>query len=187
MKFKIEAQVLNKYLSCLNYLFSKKQEAIPILSCILIDVKSDYILFSATDLENGMEIKTQDSLSELEEGRVVVDGVKFIKTIKSLEGEIFFELLDNVLNIICGSFIFNLNIIQNSDDFPVLTTKGDSLFYKIDRDVFIDRINKVIFSVSKDINRYVLSGVLFSYVKKKLKMISTDGMRLSLVNINKTV
>ena len=64
--------------------------------------------------------------------------------------------------------------------FPTFKTQG---FTKIKASVLSEMIDKTIFSVSSDDTRYHLNGVYFEKIgSNELKMVSTDGHRLSLVN-----
>jgi len=68
------------------------------------------------------------------------------------------------------------------EDYPVLPkfkTDGEFLF---DRKLLSEMIKKTIFSVSQDETRYVLCGIHFRVEKGKIKMVSTDGRRLSYIS-----
>jgi DNA polymerase-3 subunit beta len=66
-------------------------------------------------------------------------------------------------------------------DFPKSTNIGDSKAFAIDSNAFGLMIDRTIFSVCNDETRFHLSGVLLESDGDTMRMVSTDGHRLSKV------
>ena len=68
---------------------------------------------------------------------------------------------------------------MNSSDFPSVPTVIDNVDFKINPVTFQNALYKVLFSVSVDETRPVLTGVLVILHKEGMVLVSTDGFRLS--------
>ena len=68
-----------------------------------------------------------------------------------------------------------------TDDFPPLPNPGDAEFFDLDVEVVGDLISKTAFSMSSDDTRPHLAGALFEGEGSTLRMVTTDGHRLSKV------
>jgi DNA polymerase-3 subunit beta len=85
----------------------------------------------------------------------------------------------------CGKSIFNLAGLD-PDEFPALPSYHDEYFKQISTNVMSEMIGKTVFAASSEESRYHLNGVLFVQSKRGgreiLRMVATDGHRLSLVD-----
>jgi DNA polymerase-3 subunit beta len=70
----------------------------------------------------------------------------------------------------------------SSEDYPVFPAYNPQSFNKIEATTLLEMIDKTIFSVSSDETRYHLNGVFFEVSPKGLRMVATDGHRMSLIN-----
>jgi len=85
----------------------------------------------------------------------------------------------------CRKSIFNLAGLD-PDEFPSLPTYQDEYFSKVSTHLMKEMIEKTVFAASNEESRYHLNGVLFSQsqqgTKVVLRMVATDGHRLSLID-----
>ena len=188
MKLKINKdEFMNLLVKTQN--IAEKKATMPVLINVLLKAEKNKLKIFATDLEVSLTDKRE---SEVEvEGEIAVNTKHLFEIIKELdEGEILLEVtsktenLPNRLRIEQGKSVFNIVYIEASK-FPVFPTFKSDKFIELDKRVFMEMIDRTIYSVSNDETRYFLNGVFFENKKisekNHLRMVSTDGHRLSLV------
>jgi DNA polymerase-3 subunit beta len=154
------------------------KSALPVLANVLLEVNAEKMDMTATDLEVG--VKCSVRVEVLQPGAITVPVRTLSEVVRELPSEDLKIKVDekNRVEINSGQAVFNLMGLP-SEDYPVLPK------FKADGGLFMDgkalsqMIKKTIFSVSQDETRYVLCGIYFQVEKAKLKMVSTDGRRLS--------
>lgn len=149
---------------------------LPILSGIYIAATDEGCLFRTTDLSSGITIKTAAKVDEV--GSVVIPGKQFIELVASLpEGEITIHYADEKVTISSGKNTTTFSSIDVSDypDFPQVS--GESI--SITKDIISSVQKRVVFSASTDQARPVLTSILFNQEDDQLKLVATDGFRLS--------
>ncbi len=182
MKITCSKESLLKIIGVAENVISTKS-SISILSNILINAKESKLKITACEAKLnffgfiGADIQ--------EEGSISVNCNKFYSIAKKLPGtELSIELdKDNVLTIKPkdnNKIQYKLKGIDN-DKFPVIKEMEDVEFFSIKQEVFSDMIKKTIFAVSQNENRRFVSGIYFEKHENSLKMVATDGKRLSLI------
>lgn len=175
MKLNVLQENLKNSLNYLQKVIPTKPQ-ITILSSILLQVKNQKLVLSATDLYLG--IKTELVVETEEDGELIVNGELFKSIINSLEnGKISLELKENSLIITQGKTISRLSC-QTSEEFPSFpSVEGDSFVLNISD---LEKIQSLVtFCASLDQSRPVLTALLLKFNNKGLEVIATDGFRLS--------
>jgi DNA polymerase-3 subunit beta len=177
--------------------------AIPILSHILIEAISkdpSGIWIYATDLNVG--IKGFYKASVKSGGRFTVNARKLFDIVRELsEEDVHISEVQGLqyqdageqpglhreaqaeglwLNLVCGNYNTRLSGLP-FDEFPPFPSYGDDYLIKFDPLQLSDMVKKTIFSVSADETRYTLNGTLLEAEDDTIKMVSTDGHRLSYI------
>ncbi len=156
------------------------RNTLPILSNILFETGKDSIKLSATDLEVSIICTIPAMISA--QGSITIPAKKFSDIVRELpDKDINVKVTDNnLITLNCDKSIFKINGLPK-DEYPVLPkTKGDD-GANFSQTLLLDMIRKVIFSVSTDETRYVLNGVLMVLENDIMRMVSTDGHRLSFI------
>lgn len=158
----------------------------PILECILIEAQSslssDKIKLTANDMELGIEtiIKGQT----LEDGAIAIDAKIFSEIVRKLpDNEVTIETDDQFLTTItCEKAKFNI-IGRSTEDFSYLpyVEKNDSLH--LSQFTLKEIIRQTIFSISDSDTNKIMTGELFEVEENHLKVVSLDGHRISIRNI----
>ena len=185
MEFKINQEELLKGLSRTQSIVEKKN-TIKILSNVLLKLSGNKLTIEATDLDVG--IRGSYDAEVISEGGVTVDARTLFEVVKQIpEGtSIHCKMKENYwVELLAGRSVFNL-VGLSMDDYPeVQSFEGDEQ-WKLEPDVLRSMIDKTIFSVSHEDMRYNLSGVYMEMFEegneKKIRMVATDGHRLSLVD-----
>lgn len=177
MKFVISTQEFNFLVSkCLNVVSQKM--TIPILSNILIEAANDELILTATDLTVGIRCFTEAKI--LQEGATTLPAKKLAQLVRELTS-INMEVstsANEVTEIMADSSRFRLNGM-NKDEFPSLPSVAESTQFKIKQTELKDMFFRTAFAVSREDNRYVLTGVFLHIENGVATFVGTDGKRLA--------
>ena len=184
MDFEIEKRDFLKGLSLIQGIAGRKT-TLPILTHVLIESKEESIQLTGTDLEIG--IREELNAKVHQEGRASVSAKKLYEIVRELPDEkIHIQKKENQwIKIHCGKSIFNLSGLD-PEEFPTLPTHQECSFLQIPVSILLEMIEKTVFAASNEESRYHLNGVLFLQTKEgggeRLRMVATDGHRLSLID-----
>ncbi len=184
MECKIEKEEFVKGLYRAQSVVEKKV-TMPILSNVLIEAQGSSVSFTATDLEIG--IKGTHPAQVIKEGRATVSAKKLYEVVKELpEKTVSLRLKENNwVEVSCGKSNFKIMALP-AENFPSLPVPDETDLFSIDVATLKEMIAKTIFAVSTDESRYNLTGVYFVRKEgeegKVLRMVATDGYRLSLID-----
>ncbi len=177
MKFIISTQEFNQLISkCLNVVSQKM--TIPILSNILIEAINDELILTATDLTVGIRCFTEAKI--LEEGSTTLPAKRLAQLLRELTSN-HLEINTNgnqITEIISNSSKFKLNGMDKSE-FPSLPSIHDAVKFTLPQADFKEALFRTSFAVSKEDNRYVLTGVYLLIEKGQAIFAGTDGKRLA--------
>lgn len=176
MNFETNKESFLKSLTKIQGIIEKKH-TIPILSNVLLELKENNLIITATDLEIGL--KSFLEVQSHNEGKVTISAKKLYEIIKELPNKnIKFISKNNYwIEIQCEKSIFNL-VGLSSEEFPNFPEIKNENLVEINNEQFNRMIDKTIFSVSTDESKYNLNGI-FLKNEENLIMVSTDGHRLS--------
>jgi len=176
MKLTVLQEDLKKAVQQTSHFISNKAQ-LPILSNILLRATKTRLILSATNLETS--ITTSIAAKVESEGEVAVNGKTFNDLISNLSsGSIEIEVFQEQLKIVSNKFKSNL-LGTNTADFPVLPQEIAKDSIKFSSKDFVKALSRLLFSVSTDETRPILTGVLFIFNENELKLVSTDGFRLT--------
>jgi len=185
MEFKIEKGIILDALTKVQGITGKKT-SIPITSNVLISAKDSEVSIPATDLEMAFNAVCVAEVTK--EGSTAVPSRKLYEIVRAFPSDtLAIKETDNKWIQIADKNI-EYNIVgMEPNDFPAFPEiEGVSLF-EIGVDALRNMINKKIHSVLGDEGRAQLSGICFESVikkgeAKKIRMVSTDGHRLSKID-----
>jgi len=182
MKFVIATQEFAYLISkCLNIVGQKP--TIPILANILIEAVNDELILTTTDLTVGVRCFTEAKI--LEEGATTLPAKRLAQLVRELTA-VNIEVstnLNEVTEINANSSRFKLNGM-NRNEFPALPSVTGAIHFKIKQSELKDMFFRTSFAVSREDNRYVLTGVYFHIRGGDATFVGTDGKRLARAHIN---
>jgi DNA polymerase-3 subunit beta len=155
------------------------RSAIQTLSGVLLRAGDGGVELQATDMELGVRVRVEASPER--DGAVVVPGRLLLDVIRSLpKDEVSLEhrTTEQDVEVVSGPSKFHLRTLP-LDDFPKLPEAGSGQVVRVPSGAFIETINRVARSASRDETRPHLTGVLVSASEKELRMVATDSYRLS--------
>lgn len=177
MKFVISTQELNFLLNkCLNVIPQKT--TIPILSNILIEAANNELVLTATDLMVGIRCYTEAKV--VEEGATTLPAKRFAQLIRELTS-INVEITANandVTEIIADTSKFKMHGMRKNE-FPSLPIMSGAIEIKLSQSNLSDMMFRTAFAVSRDDNRYALTGMLMRIENQEMIFVGTDGKRLA--------
>ncbi len=154
----------------------------PILECVLIDVYADCIKLTANDLELGIETLLEGNVIEM--GRIAIEAKIFTDIVRKLpDSEIYIESTPDCKTIIrCEKAKFVISS-KSGEDFTELPSIEKEKSISISQFTLKEVIRQTIFSISDNENNKLMTGELFEVKDGKLTVVSLDGHRISLRNI----
>jgi DNA polymerase-3 subunit beta len=157
---------------------TEKRSVMPILSNVLLNLGTEGCAAYCTDLEIG-GIAFLDMTVD-EEKKMVVHGRKFVDILKEMDsGDIDITVEENILLLKQKQTEFVI-ALQDPDEFPEVRELKGSEGFTIDAQILRDMIGKVIFAVSTDEARHVLTGMFMEGREGVLKVVGTDGFRMAM-------
>ncbi len=163
-----------------------KKGTIAILSNVLLETKTDSITLTATDLEVG--VRHTFAAEVIDPGTITLPAKKLFEIVReSTAALIHLEAQENNwVKITADTSSYNLAGMP-SDEFPSFPEYNEAALTGVASDMIKELIDKTIFSVAPEgESQYNLAGVLVEKEvrdggKHFLRMVSTDGHRLSLM------
>jgi len=181
MKFIISTQEFNFLINkCLNVVSQKG--TIPILSNLLIEAVNNELIITSTDLTVGMRCFTEAKI--LEEGATTLPAKKLAQLVRELTS-LNLEVTTNsneVTEIVSNSSKFKL-VGMNKAEFPSLPKMDGSTQFTVSQKELRDALFRTAFAVSREDNRYVLTGVYMTIANGEASFVGTDGKRLARARI----
>jgi len=162
-----------------------KKGTIAILANVLIESQSDSLRLTATDLEIG--IRNTVPAEILSPGSITLPAKKLFEIVRESGGEqIHVELTENNWARISSDSADYKLAGMPIDDYPAFPDYEEQNTVSLKSDLLKNLIEKTIFSVAQEgESQFTLTGILverdLSEGKKNLRMVSSDGHRLSLI------
>lgn len=180
MKIQVLQEVLSKALSITSR-FSSSKVQLPVLANILIKSQKNKLLVNATNLDMSISISLGAKIEK--EGEITVPTKTISDLVSNLKpGQI--ELSVEKEKVEINSPGFNSIIAgMNASDFPKIPEVIKNIDFKIVPDALQNALSKVLFAVSVDETRPVLTGVMVLFQKEEVVFVATDGFRLSQIKV----
>lgn len=153
-----------------------------ILECILIDASKGQITLTANDMELGIETVIDGEI--IEKGIIALDAKIFLEMVRKLpDNDVTIETDASFKTIItCEKAKFNI-IGKSGEDFSALPQieRSDSIL--LTQFTLKEVIRQTSFSIADNFTNKILTGELFEINGNVLKVVSSDGLRISLRKI----
>jgi DNA polymerase-3 subunit beta len=153
--------------------------AVQILAGVLLRAEGETLSLAATDME--LSLRASLAAQVESEGAAVLPGRTLIEIARLLPAEevtIEHRAEESVVELVCGGASYRLHT-YTPEDFPRLPDVEGIARHPLDRDAFLETIQRVSRSASRDESRPVLTGILVKFEAGKLVMAATDSYRLS--------
>ena len=153
-----------------------------ILECILIDASTNEIKLTANDMELGIETKIEGEI--VERGVIALDAKIFSEIVRKLpDNDVVIETDASFkTTITCEKAKFNI-VGKSGDDFSYIPYIERNECISMSQFTLKEVIRQTIFSIADNDNNKLMTGELFEIEENKLKVVSLDGHRISIRNI----
>jgi DNA polymerase-3 subunit beta len=179
MKFSIAQNVFLEGLQKIAGVVPTKSTT-PVLENIFFELNKSRLNITGTDLEVTVATKVEPVQID-EPGAVALPARQVIETVRSLPDiQIRFESDSNnrVKMVTDQGGVYQVSGISK-DNFPELPVYREERFVEVENAVLTRMFNKTLFAVSTDELRPALMGVYIQIMPNELRMVATDGHRLS--------
>src|SRR6476620_1746322 len=176
----IERDALLKPLQAVTGIVEKRH-TLPILSNVLLDKKENELKLVATDLEIQVSTRCETGKGGAEDQQLTVSARKLQDILRSMPDNtsISLDAQNNRLQVKAGKSRFNLQTLPAAD-FPLLADSGAPLTkVTTAQKALKDLLLLVQFAMSQQDIRYYLNGLLIVLDGTQMKVVATDGHRLS--------
>lgn len=153
-----------------------------ILECILIDASQGLITLTANDMDLGIETIIEGDI--LEDGIIALDAKIFLDMVRKLPDSLIRIETDASLKtlITCQKARFTI-IGKSGEDFSYLPVVEKKDKIVISQFTLKEMVRQTIFSISDNENNKLMTGELFEVKGDELKLVSSDGHRISIRKI----
>lgn len=183
MNIKIDREVLLKPLIAVSSIVEKRH-TLPILSNLLLEVKQNKIVLTATDMEMQISLSI-DMLVDDNNFGTTLSAKKLLDICRSLPESSEINLLpqENRMQIKAGKSKFNLQTLP-AGDYPLMTRQHTAVqtSLSISQNTLKHLLKQVEFAMAQQDIRYYLNGLLFEINNNQLNLVGTDGHRLSFIS-----
>ncbi|NOZ56333.1 MAG: DNA polymerase III subunit beta [Calditrichaeota bacterium] len=176
MRFTIDRQSLMTGLQRV-YGVVPARSTVPVLTNVLLNVLPDKLEIVGTDLE--MSVRTSVPIEAPEAGAIAVPARPFHEVVRELPDiPIEFEIdgLQLFLRTPQGEYRFPGTA---KEEYPAIVVEKSAEYVVLPTDALTRMVNRALFAVSTDQLRLALTGVLFEFTDNELRVVATDGHRLS--------
>jgi DNA polymerase-3 subunit beta len=156
-----------------------RKSSMPILSNVLLSADDSGLLrFAATDLYLAVSASAEANIKR--GGTVALSARTLFDIVKNLpEGEVKLAVdKQNAVQLRSGKIKFRIPGMPG-EDFPPLPSAGEGAFSDLDASLLTQLIGLTQYSMSSDDTRPHLAGTLFECDGGTVRMVTTDGHRLS--------
>jgi len=160
------------------------KQTLPVLSNVLIDIKDNRLSVTGTDLEVELIGQSVVTHSSKQNESITLPGRKLIDICKSLPENATLELYHDKEQMVLksGKSRFTLSTLP-VEEFPNVDKISSIASFSLpQRDMYM-LLKRTAFSMAQHDVRYYLNGILLEVMPRKIRMIATDGHRLSMSSI----
>src|SRR5215218_168096 len=159
----------------------EKRHTLPILSNVLLEKKADHLRLVATDLEIQVLTRCETGKGGADEQQLTVSARKLQDILRSMPDgtSISLDAQNNRLQVKAGKSRFNLQTLPAAD-FPLLGDSGAPLAtVTLPQKDLRALLLLVQFAMAQQDIRYYLNGMLVVLDAEQIRVVATDGHRLS--------
>ncbi|MDQ3849547.1 MAG: DNA polymerase III subunit beta [Actinomycetota bacterium] len=155
------------------------RSAVQALSGVQMVAGETGVELRATDMEVGLRVPLDARVQR--PGTVVLPARLMLDVARALpaaEATLELRTAEQDVEVVSGAATFHIRTLR-AEDFPPLPEAGDDPAVEVPAEAFVQTINKVARSASRDDTRPILTGILVSAAGSELRMVATDSYRLS--------
>lgn len=178
MKFTCERTSLLKGLSIVQKATDPKSNIL-VLRNVLVNIKDETL--ELTGYDHRLGIRTSVSCKPEESGSITCPCDLLVEILNAVDEEqVRFELEEETMNVEAGRYYYKVNCIP-SEDFPNLPEEEGGEEFAMKSSALRKGIRRALISTDDSDPRAYMGGVYFETEEGLLRLVATDGRRLSIV------
>jgi DNA polymerase-3 subunit beta len=157
----------------------EKRQSMPILGNILLQVSQNILTLTASDLE--IETRASTALEDSKgDFSITLPAIKLISIIRAIPDglSVVLDFEATHCNISAGRSKFKLFTLP-AEDFPTIDLTQTTMSFSIPQNQLKQIIHNTAFAMALQDVRFYLNGMLFDINHQTLRVVATDGHRLS--------
>lgn len=158
----------------------EKRQTMPILGNVLMEAREDQLVMTGTDTE--IQLVIMLNLDAIDQpGSITVPARKFLDIVRLLPNgaDVRFEVADDKAKLASGRGRFSLSTLP-AEHYPDFNESDYESQFLINAGKFKKGLDKTLFCMANQDVRYYLNGLLLHISNSRLKMVASDGHRLSI-------
>tara|TARA_B100001029_G_C15056081_1_gene454483 strand:+ start:1460 stop:2566 length:1107 start_codon:yes stop_codon:yes gene_type:complete len=176
MNFKISKKELLNSLQKINKVIPTRS-TLPILSCVLFEIKKNNLILRATDLEQTILIKIK--IKSEEEGLFAVSVRTLLEITQEIPDENIIININSNNKVTITTDFGNYSIMgKTPNEFPEIPAIEKPVIINMNKNELNDIIQDTLYAASKDEMKISLQGVCLNVNNKNVIAVATDGFRL---------
>jgi DNA polymerase-3 subunit beta len=156
----------------------EKRQTMPILSNVLMVLTENKLVLTGTDLE--IQIVANITIENSITAEITVPARKFLDICRLLPSgaEIKLEQADDKIKVSSGRSRFSLSTLP-AEDYPEFSESELEHQFFINAGKLKKALEKTVFCMANQDVRYYLNGLMLNISNSKIKLVASDGHRLS--------
>jgi DNA polymerase-3 subunit beta len=152
----------------------------PVLQNLLLDAHDGVLEVTGTDLDVAIRVRIE-RVDVASDGRVLVNAARFLQILRELVGDQVEVETDERAGCIISTGDSRFHVMgEEPEDFPELAPwKGDGSF-RLGAADLVEMIRRTHFAAHPEKTRYAMNGILIDLKDERLRLVATDGKRLSM-------
>ncbi|GAB4275729.1 MAG: DNA polymerase III subunit beta [Methylomicrobium sp.] len=161
----------------------EKRQTMPILSNVLLVFRDNRLQMTGTDLE--IRIVSEIVIENSEFAEITIPARKFLDICRLLPGgaEIKLEIDQDKVKVASGRSRFLLSTLP-ADNYPEFSETEFERRFTINAGLLKKALEKTVFCMANQDVRYYLNGLLLNISNNRIKLVASDGHRLSVFEEN---
>jgi DNA polymerase-3 subunit beta len=178
MKFIINRETLLTPLQQIVGVIEKRQ-TMPVLANVLMVVGDNFLTLTGTDLE--IQIVAKVSVAESSPGAITVPARKLLDLCRLLPNgaDIQLDQQNDKVKLVSNRSKFSLSCLP-AEHYPEFAETDMDKQFTINAGKFKKALEKTIFCMANQDVRYYLNGLLLNISNNRMKLVASDGHRLSI-------
>lgn len=152
----------------------------PVLQNLLLDAKAGVLEVTGTDLDVAIRVAAE-RVEVVQEGRVLVNAARIQQILRELIGEEVELETDERLGCIVTTGDARFHVMgEDPEDYPELPPWDSKGSFPLEAARFAEMVRRTHFATHPEKTRYAMNGILVDLRDKRLRLVATDGKRLSM-------
>lgn len=148
------------------------------LQCLLLETQFSFLQITGTNLDVAMRAKREAHIQE--RGSIAIPAGRFAKIVQELpDGLVCIEAANHKATIRAGALVVQLMGADPKNCLPWPKQSDVKAFFGFGAEALKGALQKVAPFVTDDMGRYALRSVLFEAKNNRVRLVASDGRRIS--------